>query len=83
LTNDTFKITKIDGRGVPVSPLKHAKGFSNAVGCIVSETVKITCTDIRGKDKENLRGCSSTGSSTGIPLKMMKCKDRFDRKHWA
>ena len=55
LTNDTFKITKIDGRGVPVSPVKHAKGFSNAVGCIVRETVKITCMDIRGKDKENLR----------------------------
>jgi hypothetical protein len=31
LTNDTYKITKIDGRGVPVSPLKHAKGFSNAI----------------------------------------------------
>jgi hypothetical protein len=55
LTNDTYRITKIDGRGVPVSPLKHAKGFSNAIGCIVRETVKITCTDLRGKDKENLR----------------------------
>jgi hypothetical protein len=55
LTNDTFKITRIDGRGVPVSPVKNAKGFSNAIGCIVRETMKITCTDIRGKDKENLR----------------------------
>jgi hypothetical protein len=55
LTNDTFKITRIDGRGVVVSPVKNAKGFSNAIGCIVRETVKITCTDIRGKDKENLR----------------------------
>jgi hypothetical protein len=55
LTNGTFKISKIDGRGVPVSPLKNAKGFSIAVGCIVRETVKITCTDIRGKDTENLR----------------------------
>jgi hypothetical protein len=55
LTNDTFKITRIDDRGVPVSPYKKAKGFSNAIGCIVREGVKITCTDLRAKDKENLR----------------------------
>jgi hypothetical protein len=52
LTNDTFKITRIDDRGVPVSPYKKAKGFSNAIGCIVREGVKITCTDLRAEEGE-------------------------------
>jgi len=55
LTNETFVITRVDGRGVPASPVKFSKGYSNAIGCIVRENVKITCTDLRAKEHENLR----------------------------
>ncbi|KAM0922915.1 hypothetical protein ACQ4PT_005858 [Festuca glaucescens] len=55
LTDETFVITRVDGRGVPASPVKFSKGYSNAIGCIVRETVKITCTNLRSKEHENLR----------------------------
>jgi len=81
LTNDTFKITRIDGRGVPVSPVKHAKGFSNAVGCIIRETVKITCTDIRAKDKENLREMLFNRLFNRYIFEDAEMKKRFAIKH--
>jgi hypothetical protein len=55
LTNETFVITRVDDRGVPASPVKFAKGYSNAIGCIVRESVKITCKNLRAKVNDNLR----------------------------
>ena len=55
LSNDTFVITRVDSRGVPVSPEKAASGYNNAIGVIVRENVSITCMDLRGKDQAGTR----------------------------
>lgn len=55
LSTDTFVITRVDDLGKPASPVKAAQGYSNAVGCILRETVKITVPDIRTKETEHLR----------------------------
>ena len=48
-------VTRVDELGKPASPIKAAQGFGNALGCILRETVKITCPDIRTRETEHLR----------------------------
>jgi hypothetical protein len=55
LTNDTFIISRVDDKGVPVSPLKAASGYRNAIGIIVHETINITCTSLRVEEQANIR----------------------------
>jgi hypothetical protein len=55
LANDTYVITRVDGRGVPVSPLKAASGYINAIGVFVCETINITCQNIRAKEQLNIQ----------------------------
>jgi hypothetical protein len=49
-------ITQIDGKGIPVSPIKCSGGYSISIGVIVRENVPITCTDLRAKQDKNLMG---------------------------
>jgi hypothetical protein len=39
LTNNTFIISQVNDKGVPVSPLKAASGYHNAICVIVREYV--------------------------------------------
>jgi hypothetical protein len=49
-------ITQIDGKGIPVSPIKCSGGYIISIGVIVQENVPITCTDLRAKQHRNLTG---------------------------
>jgi hypothetical protein len=55
LANDTYVITRVDRRGVSVSPLKAASGYNNAIGVFVHETVNITCGNLRAKEQVNIQ----------------------------
>jgi hypothetical protein len=56
LSNNIHVITRIDGKGIPVSPVKSSGGYSISVGVIVRENVSIICTDLRAKQYKNLTG---------------------------
>jgi hypothetical protein len=55
LTNDTFIISRVNDKGVPISPLKAASGYRNAIGVIVRKTINITCTSLRVEEQVNIR----------------------------
>jgi hypothetical protein len=55
LINDTFIISRVNDKGVPVSPLKAASGYCNAIGVIVRETINITCTGLRVEEQANIQ----------------------------
>jgi hypothetical protein len=54
VTHATFVISWVDDKGVPVSPLKAAIGYRNAIGVIVRETINITCTSLRVEEQANI-----------------------------
>ena len=47
MTNETFHVTRVSATGRPESPPRAKKAFSNTIGCIVREHVRITSQDIR------------------------------------
>jgi hypothetical protein len=49
-------ITRIDGKGIPVSPIKSSGGYNISIGVIVWENVPITCTNLRAKQYKNPTG---------------------------
>ena len=51
LTMGASVVTRVDKRGVPISPVKVASGYITVVGAIVREGVDITCMDFRAKDQ--------------------------------
>jgi hypothetical protein len=55
LTNDNFIISRIDDKGVPISPLKAASGYRKAIGVILHEIVNIMCTSLRVEEQANIR----------------------------
>lgn len=55
LTMEAHVVTRVDKRGVHVSPVKVASGYSTAVGVIVCDCVDITCMDFRARDQTNMR----------------------------
>jgi hypothetical protein len=55
LTNDTFIINRVNDKDVPVSPLKAASVYRNAIGVIVRETVNIMCMSLRVEEQANIR----------------------------
>jgi hypothetical protein len=55
LSEGSFVISRVDNRGVPMSPYKIASGYNNAIGVIVCETVHITCNELRAKDEDDIR----------------------------
>lgn len=50
LTTETIIVTWVHDDGTPASPKADGQGYSNDLGCILRETVKITCCDIREKE---------------------------------
>ena len=55
LKNDTQVITRVDNKGIPVSPAKSASGYRIAACVIVRDHLPISCTDLRAKEHKNLR----------------------------
>ncbi|KAE8784031.1 hypothetical protein D1007_42391 [Hordeum vulgare] len=55
LGTNRIVINRVSEAGLPLSPKKAERGYSNGLGCILRETVSINETNLRSKANENLR----------------------------
>jgi hypothetical protein len=56
LSNKIHMITRVQSKGILDTLIKEAGGYNIFIGVIVQEYVSITCTKLRAKDYQNLRG---------------------------